>query len=117
MKTVIIQAGRLLGAAAGGGASFLWISAIWFPTEFEFFEGAYVLPTVILMAILALVGAIAAWNRHTKVMLIAFIACFLPVGITLLDAEGFLRYVGVLNIVLGIATALTALGHSMEKDR
>ncbi len=99
---------------AGGVASFLWISAVWFPTDGLDLSGAYLLPVSILMALIGLVGAIAAYNGHAKVMLIAFIASFLPVGIALLDAEHFLRYAGIMNVVLGIATCIVWLTAARE---
>jgi hypothetical protein len=114
MHHTIDLTGRVLGTAAGGIASFLWISAIWFPTDGMNLEGAYLLPTSILMALIGLVSAIASFNGHVKVMLVGFIASFLPVGIALLDAEHFLRFAGVANIVLGIATALTWFGRAAE---
>ena len=104
----------MLGMPAGGLASFLWISAIWFPTDGLNLGGAYLLPTSILMALFGLVGAIAAFNGHSKVMLVCFIASFLPIGIALLDSSHFLRYAGMLNIVSGVATALVWFGQSRQ---
>ena len=69
------------------------------------------------MAIGGLIGAIAAYHGHTKVMLIVFLASFLPVGIALLDAEHFLRYAGMLNIVTGITAGLIALGKFLESTK
>jgi hypothetical protein len=117
MGRMILSAGRVLGMLSGGICSFLWISAIWFPTDGLSLEGAYLLPTSILMAVIGLVAAIAAYHGHSKVMLIGFIASFLPVGIALLDAEHFLRYAGMLNIVLAMATVLTAVGHRLESNQ
>ncbi len=115
MNQSIDWAGRLLGAAAGIGTSFLWISAIWFPTDGLMLTGAYLLPVSVMLAIIALIAAISSWHGHAIVMFVSFIALFLPVGITLLDADHFLRYAGVLNIVLAIASALVWLGRRGEK--
>lgn len=108
--------GRGLGMLAGGGAAFLWISAIWFPRDGLDLSGPYLLPTAVLMAVIGLVSAIASYHAHLRIMLIGFVASFLPVGLALMDADHFLRYASRLNIVLAVATLVILVARLGEKN-
>jgi hypothetical protein len=116
MGRIVERTGRLIGTAAGAITGFLWISAIWFPTGGLTISGVSLLPLSLLMALAALVAAIAAYHGHATVLVLVFIASFLPVGLVLLDAEHFLRFAGLLNIVLVLAAGLIGLGRKLERE-
>jgi len=50
-----------------------------------------------LMAILAIIAAIAAYHGHGIVLMVLFFASFFPIGVFLLGVPGWMRVIGVLN--------------------
>lgn len=98
-------AGRSVGSVAGGVLAVLWVYAIWFPSGGLTLAG----PSIVLaglMAVLAIFAAIAASKGHSTVLLLIFIASFLPVGGYLLGVDHWLRWLGVLDLLLLLAAAL-----------
>jgi len=114
MGRAIEWTGRVTGCIAGSITSFLWISAIWFPTDGMTISGVSLLPLALLMALAALVATIASYHGHAVVLVVVFVASFLPVGLALLEAQHFLRFAGMLNIVMVAAAALIAYGRRLE---
>ena len=115
MGRVIEWAGRGVGCVAAAVTSFLWISAIWFPTDGMTISGVSLLPLALMMALAALVATIASYHGHATVLVVVSFLSFVPIGFALLEAEHFLRYAGMLNIVLAVAAGLIAIGRSMEQ--
>jgi hypothetical protein len=104
MRAVLVG-GRVLGALAGALLSVAWTYAIWFPSGGLTLAG----PSIIvagLMALLALFAAIASLKGHKTVVLLIFIASFLPVGGYLLGVDHWLRWLGVLDLLLLAAAVL-----------
>lgn len=79
------------------------------------FSGASQFPVALLMAFAALVATIASYHGHMTVLFVVSFVSFVPIGFALLDADHFLRYAGVLNIVLAAAAGLIALGRKLEQ--
>ena len=101
--------GRALGALAGASAALLWVYAIWFPSGGLTISG----PSVVvagLMAVLAIFAGIASVKGHAKVLVVIFVASFLPVGGYLLGVDHWLRWIGVIDAALPIAALLIRLG-------
>jgi hypothetical protein len=97
--------GRALGALSGAVTSILWMYAIWFPSPEISMQGVGV-AVAWLMAILAVFAIIASVKGHHVVLFVAFLASFLPVGAMLLYARDWPRWIGVLNLVLLVASVL-----------
>lgn len=72
------------------------------------------MPIALLMALAALIATIAAWHGHATVLVVVSFVSFVPIGFALLDADHFLRYAGMMNVVLAIAAGLIAIGRKME---
>jgi len=51
-----------------------------------------------LMAILAIIAAIAAFHGHGIALVVLFFASFFPIGLFLLGVPGWMRVIGVLNL-------------------
>jgi hypothetical protein len=101
--------GRGLGMLAGCTAAFLWMLAIWVPGAALSMTGVNLL-VALLMALMALFAAIASLRGHVVVLVILFVASFLPVGLVLLGAEHWLRWVGYADLCYVGAAALIWLG-------
>lgn len=98
-------AGRALGALSGAFTSVLWMYAIWFPSEGISMSGVSV-AVAWFMAMLAIFAIIASVKSHAVVLFVAFLASFLPVGAYLLYVRDWPRWIGVLNLVLLVASIL-----------
>jgi 4-amino-4-deoxy-L-arabinose transferase-like glycosyltransferase len=79
--------------------------AIWFPSPEISMQGVGV-AVAWLMAMLAVFAIIASVKGHHVVLFIAFLASFLPVGAMLLYVRDWPRWIGVLNLVLFVASVL-----------
>jgi adenosine/AMP kinase len=51
----------------------------------------------------ALIAVIAAVRGHAAVVMLVFVASFFPVGVVLVTAEHWLRWIGVLDVGLLVA--------------
>ncbi len=89
--------GLLIGAASGAGASLLWSVAIWSPVS-ELNLSGISLVVSILMIVLAMAAVIGSWQQHGGVLIVLFFTSFFPVGLYLLVAPHWLRWVGVCNL-------------------
>ena len=98
-------AGRALGALSGAVMSVLWMYAVWFPSPEISMQGVGV-AVAWLMALLAIFAIIASVKGHHVVLFVAFLASFLPVGAFLLYVPDWPRWIGVLDIVLLLASVL-----------
>jgi hypothetical protein len=109
-------AGRGLGALAGAITSVVWVYVIWFPSSGLTLSGVSVLVAG-LMALLAIVGIIAAAKEHSTVLFVVFIASFLPIGVYLLGVNHWLRSVGALNVLTLVAVVMIRLSARARKPR
>ena len=98
-------AGRTLGVLSGAVTSVLWMYAVWFPSPEITMSGVSV-AIAWLMALLAVFAVIASVRGHHVVLFIAFLASFLPVGAYLLYVRDWPRWIGILNVVLLLASVL-----------
>lgn len=103
--------GRGLGAFCGAALAAGWAYALWVPaagmalTDKSLVGGASVVFVSLLMIALALFAAIGSWRGHFTVVILAFIASFLPVGLSLLPSADWVRWLGYLDVGL-LAAAL-----------
>lgn len=101
--------GRALGAVSGAVLSVCWAFAMWVPTQGVALTGISFVVSL-LMAVLALFGAIAAVRGHFIVVILVFLASFFPVGVALITADHWLQWIGRLDLVLLAAGVLLWIG-------
>ena len=99
--------GRGLGAFASATSAVLWLLAVWSPDTREMLAGGWTLIVVNLLIVASVVGVIASVRGHGNVMLAAFLLSFLPVGAVLLQSDHWLRWIGILNLLLLVAALVT----------
>lgn len=99
--------GRGLGAFVSAVSAVLWLLAVWSPDTGAIFTGGWALVVANLLIIVCVVGVIASVRGHGNVMLIAFLLSFLPVGAYLLRTDHWLRWIGILNLLLLVAALVT----------
>ena len=73
------------------------MTAIWFPSSGLTLSGAS-LVVAFVMIIISIFAVIAALNAHGRVLLFLFLASFFPVGLYLLGASGWYRWIGIFNL-------------------
>ncbi|HEU4619169.1 MAG TPA: hypothetical protein VFV10_14110 [Gammaproteobacteria bacterium] len=113
---VVDAAGRSVGVLAGGVASLLWMLSVWVPGAALKMSGVNLL-VALLMALMALFAMIASLRGHVPVLVVVFVASFFPVGLVLLGAEHWMRWVGFANICYVLAAGLIWLGKRAEPSR
>jgi hypothetical protein len=101
--------GRGIGALAGSAAGILWVYAIWFPSDTMSFSGASI-GVAALMALFALFAVIASTRGHSGILFAMFLVSFLPIGAFLLYAAGWPRWIGILDVLLLLASFLIRRG-------
>lgn len=101
--------GRALGAVSAASIGLLWAFAIGFPKSGIGLAGASV-AVAWLMAVIAIVGIIAAVKGHSAVLFGVFVASFLPVGAYLLYVTAWPRWIGVLDCALLAAAIMIRQG-------
>jgi hypothetical protein len=99
--------GRGVGAFAAATSAVLWLLAVWSPETREMLAGGWTLVVVNLLIVASVVGVIASVRGHGNVMLVVFLLSFLPVGAVLLQSDHWLRWIGILNLLLLVAALLT----------
>jgi len=106
---IVDYAGRAIGAVSGAGVAVLWMLGMWVPdTGLELTGINFVVG--MLMALFALFAAIASVRGHAVVLVVLFVASFLPVGLALIGADHWLAWIGRLNVGYLVAAALIRLG-------
>jgi hypothetical protein len=98
-------AGRVLGAGAGIVNAVAWAFAIWIPAAGLQLSGVSA-AIAFLMTLLSVLAAIAALRGHAVMLFAMFLASFMPIGALLLRVDHWLRWVGVLDLVLLLGSAL-----------
>ena len=116
MTSILRIAGRALGMLAGGALCLVWLVVIWFPTEQLSISG-FSIVVAGFMAFLSLVAAIASFHGHVIVLGIVFVASFLPVGGYLLGVNHWLRFVGILDIILLVGALMILAGNRLERKK
>lgn len=111
---IVDFAGRGIGAASGAIVAMLWILGVWMPASGLALTGINFV-VALLMALLALFAAIASVRGHPAVLLVVFVASFFPVGVTLIEADHWLRWAGALNVCYLVAAVLIRLGQRRNK--
>jgi len=97
---------RGVGAFAAAATALLWIAAMWAPSMQAVLSG-WSFAVASMMAFFAIFAVIASVRGHGNVMLAMFLASFLPVGAYLIRVDHWLRWVGVLNLILLLAALFT----------
>lgn len=92
--------GRSIGAFASATSAALWLLAAWSPDTRDMLAGGVTLLVACLLIIVCIVGVIASVRGHGNVMLVVFLLLFLPVGAVLLRADHWMRWIGVVNLLL-----------------
>jgi len=109
-------AGRGLGALSGAIVSLMWMLALWIPSAgFELTGINFVV--ALLMAMLALFAVIASVRGHGVVLIVLFVASFLPVGLALAGADHWMSWVGRLNVCYLLAAGLIRVGQKGQARR
>jgi hypothetical protein len=96
--------GQLLGMIASSATALIWLAVLWLPSERDVL-GHFGVVGAVLMLFFAILGVIAAYRGHDKLMLAMFIAAFLPIGAFMLyTTQSMYRWLGLLNLIfLGAA--------------
>lgn len=110
MKSYVLQLGRGIGALAGASLSVLWAYAMWVPEAGLRSLSGIGLAVAFLMCFLAIIAVIASTRGHSGMLIVAFLASFLPVGAVLIQVDLWFRWLGVLDLALLAAAALIWLG-------
>jgi hypothetical protein len=104
--------GRGLGAFSGGALAVGWAYALWVPAaglalaDKSVIGGVSVVFVSLLMIALALIAAIGSFKGHFTVVILAFTASFLPVGLSLLPSADWVRWLGYLDVGLLVGALL-----------
>lgn len=106
MTKLLFNLGRGLAAAAGAVLSVLWSYAMWMPEAGLSSLSGVGFAVALLMCLLAIIAVIAATRGHSAMIMVAFLASFLPVGAVLLRVDAWFRWIGVLDLLLLLAAAL-----------
>lgn len=99
-------AARSCGALAAALTALLWVAAMWAPSTRSVLSG-WSFAVAFMMAFFAIFAVIASIRGHGNVMLAMFLASFLPVGAYLIQVDHWLRWVGILNLILLLAALFT----------
>ena len=106
--------GRGLGAFAAATTAVLWLLAVWSPDTREMLAGGWTLVVVNVLIVVCVVGVIASVRGHPNVMLVTFFLSFLPIGAYLLYFDHWLRWIGILNLLLLVAALVTRWSRPRE---
>lgn len=97
MRKTVQIVGKFTGVLSGIGACAFWSIAMWTPTPPVPLSGMAFF-VAMLMAILAIIAAIAAYHGHGIVLIVVFFTSFFPIGVFLLGLPSWMRVIGVLNL-------------------
>jgi hypothetical protein len=99
-----------MGALAGALLSVLWSYAMWVPEAGLPSLSGISFAVALLMCFVAIIAVIASTRGHSGVLMVAFLASFLPVGAVLIQVDLWFQWVGLLDLLLLAATALIWFG-------
>lgn len=116
MRRALYLAGRAVGVVCGAGVAAGWVMAMWFPEAGLPLSG---MPLVValMMLLLAIIGVIASVHGHAIVLVLVFVASFLPVGFHLLGLPNWFRWIGWLNVGFVLAGLLVWAGAPARRHR
>lgn len=110
MKPMLFNLGRGLGALAGAVLSVLWAYAMWVPEAGLPSLAGISFAVALLMCFIAIIAVIASVHGHAGMLMVAFLASFLPVGAVLIQVDLWFRWIGALDVALLASVALLWLG-------
>jgi hypothetical protein len=96
----MLKIARLIGMFASLGTLGLYIVLVFFN---PYSAGQLTWP-IGLMMLLAGVGFMVAWKTSPYLMLIVFLASFIPIGLYMLGTPGIFKWIGVFNLLYGLAS-------------
>lgn len=98
-----VSVARVLGVGSAATTTFLWCTLLFFnPYNGEgITTGTYVVGALII--ILALVAAWGSLTAKSWVLVVAFVASFMPIGLYMLGTPGVFALIGVANVLYLIA--------------
>lgn len=115
MGRLLVILGQAVGVLSGGVLTLLWLYVIWFPGENGLSITGVSVLVAAFMGVLALVAAVASYKGHTTVIFLVFVASFLPIGAYLLGVAHWLRFVGIFDCGLALASGMLVIGHWLDK--
>jgi hypothetical protein len=98
--------GRMLGLVCAAGLASAWALALWVPSGGLTLEGLGGVGGALMSLVLAVFAGIASWHGHAIVIVLAFLASFFPIGVSLLPRDHWLQAVGWLDLGLLAAAVL-----------
>ena len=99
MTKLLNLLGRGIGALSGALLAVCWTYVMWVPAAGLHLSGVSFI-VALLLALAGLFSVIAAVRGHSLVLILAFVASFFPIGVTLLQVDHWLRWAGWLDIGL-----------------
>jgi hypothetical protein len=108
-KASLRLAARILGAASAALALILWGLLIYNQQFFPESTGPDTYERMGLMAVLALLGILAALWGKPWLMLIIFAASFVPVGLYMLGVPSSYRLIGIADLLYLLSAVLLLL--------
>lgn len=97
--------GRGIGALSGAVLAVCWAYVMWVPAAGLKLSGVSFV-VAFLLALAGLFSVIASVRGHSVVLVLAFLASFFPIGVTLLQVDHWLRWVGWLDVGLLVGGGL-----------
>ena len=98
--------GRALGIVCSAGLAIAWALALWVPSGGLTLQGIGGVGGALMSLVLAVFAGIASWHGHAIVIVLAFLASFFPIGVSLLPRNHWLQAVGWLDLGLLAAAVL-----------
>jgi hypothetical protein len=106
VKTINLL-GRGLGLICACGLAAAWAFALWVPSGGLTLDGLGGVAGALMSLVLAVFAGIASVHGHAVVIALAFVASFLPIGVSLLPRQGhWIQWVGWLDLGLLVAALL-----------
>jgi hypothetical protein len=106
MAKAINWLGRALGLFCGAGLAAAWAFTMWLPASDRLdLTGVNVIGALMFL-MLAVFASIASVHGHATVIVLAFIASFFPIGVSLLPRDHWLQWAGWLDLGLLVAALL-----------
>lgn len=115
MAKTINWLGRALGLVCSACLAAAWAVALWVPSNGLTLEGLGGVGGALMSLVLAVFAGIASVHGHAVVMVLAFLASFFPIGVSLLPRAHWLQAVGWLDLgLLAAALLIWATRRRME---
>jgi hypothetical protein len=98
--------GRGLGLVCASGLAAAWAFALWVPSGGLTLEGLGGVGGALMSLVLAVFAGIASVHGHAVVVVLAFLASFFPIGLSLMPTDHWLQWAGWLDLGLLVAAVL-----------